>query len=58
MEKDEIDDVVCEILYQDGPDRHIDGHEVITSFILALLADEAEAWRERYVASKRQVRFL
>lgn len=39
MEKQEIDDIICEILVNDGPDGHVDGHEIITDFIMALLDD-------------------
>jgi len=48
MTSDKIDEVVMEIMYQDGPDRHVDGHEIITSFIVALLAGRGEAWWESY----------
>ena len=53
MERNEIDDVVCEIMYHDGPDRHIDGHEILTDFICALLIKQGDNWRKRYVADKR-----
>ena len=58
MEREEIDDVICEILYQDGPDRHIDGHDVLTNFIMALLADEGETWIAQYVSRKTRLRYL
>lgn len=43
-----IDNAVCLILYNDGPDRHIDGHEVITEFVVALLEGTAEEWIGEY----------
>jgi hypothetical protein len=61
MDKETIDSVICEILYQDGPDRHIDGHEVITDFIMALISGEtdAENWVADYSIRKGgKMRFL
>ena len=61
-----IDEVVCEIMYKDGPDSHVDGHEVITEFIMSLLADkgehfdapEAEKWIAEYAEKKKPTRFI
>lgn len=39
-------------MHQDGPDRHIDGHEVITSFIMALLQGQGQYWKDQYWADK------
>lgn len=58
MELGRIDDVICEIMYQDGPDKHIDGHEVITEFIEAILAGNGEVWAAEYAAKKGSTRFL
>ena len=49
MTKEEIDDIVCEIMINDGPDRHVDGHEIITDFIMALLSGEGHKWKEGYL---------
>ena len=48
MEYEQIDEVICKILVNDGPDRHVDGHEVITNFIIALLADRGGQWVKEY----------
>jgi hypothetical protein len=48
MTRQEIDDMVCEIMVNDGPDRHVDGHEVITDFIVSLLTGMDRAWEEAY----------
>lgn len=48
MDRQSIDNVVCEIMFHDGPDRHIDGHDVITQFILALLDGRGEEWACAY----------
>ena len=51
MEAAEIDDVVCQIMVNDGPDRHVDGHEIITAFIVALLNGEGQIWKAKYEAA-------
>ena len=58
-----IDDIVCEILYQDGPDKHIDGHEIITDFIMSLVSEhceseKAEKWVSNYIGKKIHTRFI
>lgn len=35
---DDIDSAVCELLMRFGPDRHTDGSEELTNFILYLLS--------------------
>ena len=57
MEEERIDDIVCEILYHDGPDRHVDGHEVLTDFIKAMQDGNGETWFEQYKSNKR-LRFI
>ncbi len=55
MLRNEIDEVVCQIMIHDGPDRHVDGHEIITDFILALLEDDTEGyvWKAKYYEEKQ-----
>ncbi len=48
MNREEIDDLVSDIMIEDGPDGHCDGHEIITDFIVALLASEGKDWKEKY----------
>lgn len=48
MKASEIDDIICNIMITDGPDGHIDGHEVITDFIVALQNGKAEEWKILY----------
>lgn len=54
MERERIDEIVCDIMRADGPDRHTDGHEVLTDFIVALLRGNGEEWRASY-RSKREI---
>lgn len=50
----EIDDLIIEILVNDGPDGHIDGHEIITAFIVELLKDNGKDWSNKYRKNKTQ----
>lgn len=42
MNREQIDDAICDILMKDGPDGHVDGHDKITDFIMEQLAAERE----------------
>jgi hypothetical protein len=46
MDREAIDDMVCELMMEYGPDGHVDGHERITDFIETLLADSTSGCRE------------
>ncbi len=48
MDREIIDNVVCEIMYQDGPDRHVDGHDKITDFIVAMTEGRGDEWARSY----------
>lgn len=50
MNREEIDDVICKIMRRDGPDRHIDGHDIITDFIIALVDNRGRDWADKYDA--------
>ncbi len=52
MKIEEIDDVICDILMNDGPDGHVDGHEAITRFIDALLNGKGYDWSIKYREEK------
>ncbi len=52
MNTEEIDDLVVDIMIEDGPDGHCDGHEIITDFIVALLAGKGKEWKENYHLKK------
>jgi hypothetical protein len=47
--------MIREIMSKDGPDRHVDGHEVITDFIVALLEGQGEAWATQYVSKQEKL---
>ena len=42
-----VDAVVIQIMMSDGPDGHIDGHEKLTDFALALHNKTHHAWVEK-----------
>ena len=48
VDEEEIDDIVVDIMINDGPDQHCDGHEVIPSFILAVKNGNDFEWRDKY----------
>lgn len=37
MTPEQIDDAICNIMMVYGPDEHVDGHEELTAFVVALL---------------------
>lgn len=49
MSREEIDGIVCEIMADYGPDGHTDGSEIITDFIVALLAGKGETWTSEHL---------
>ncbi len=48
MSKEEIEDLVMDILIEDGPDGHTDGSSVITDFIVELLNGNGKEWALKY----------
>lgn len=48
MTTEEIDDLIADIMIEDGPDGHCDGHEIITDFIVNLLKGNGKDWAEKY----------
>lgn len=54
MEKELIDEGIREIMMADGPDGHTDGHEIITDFVMAILAGTGEQWLDKYRDKFRQ----
>ena len=48
MTKEEIEDIVMDILIEDGPDGHTDGSNVITEFIVELLNKKGKEWALKY----------
>ena len=50
MDREQIDDVICEVMRRDGPDRHIDGHDVLTDFVVALLDNRGQEWAAEYLS--------
>ena len=52
MTTEEIDDLVADIMIEDGPDGHCDGHEIITAFIVELLNGKGKEWGLKYRKDK------
>lgn len=51
MTEDEIDDEVCRIMVEDGPNGHINGHELLTALVLKCMATEREACKAKVLAA-------
>jgi len=49
MTREEINNVIFEIMLADGPDGHCDGHEIITDFIVALQEGRGKEWFDAYI---------
>ena len=43
-----IDNIVCDILINEGADMHIDGHDVLTRFIEAVIVEKENEWSNGY----------
>ncbi len=52
MSDDEIDEIVCDILIHEGPDRHVDGHEYLTAFVIAVRDGKATRWYAEHIAKR------
>lgn len=50
MDYDEIDEEVCALMREHGPDGHIDGHDMLTEMVLRRVSEEVAAERERWDA--------
>lgn len=53
MTRNEIDEIICTIMRHDGPDRHVDGHDIITDFVLALQEGDEYTWKAKYFSEKK-----
>lgn len=45
--REEIDDEVCALMMDHGPDGHVDGHELITDMVMRRIAAAVGAERQR-----------
>lgn len=52
-EKNNIDNIICDILINDGPDGHTDGSEIITNFIESILDGNSEEWIKNYFSKNK-----
>lgn len=53
MTREEIDNIICEIMINDGPDGHVDGHEVLTDFVMSLLESDGDEWSDNYLRKQK-----
>jgi hypothetical protein len=57
LTKEDIEGIIMDIMVNDGPDGHTDGSELITEFIMCLMAGKKDEWLNRYY-SKRDKRYF
>lgn len=50
MDYDEIDEEVCALMREHGPDGHIDGHDMLTEMVVRRVSEAVAAERERCIA--------
>lgn len=48
MTKKEIENIIIDIMLNDGPDGHCDGSDIIAGFVKALLDGKGEEWCNEY----------
>lgn len=48
MNRADIEQTICLIMMNDGPDGHVDGSDVITDFIMAVKDGRGESWAHDY----------
>jgi len=56
--EDRVEEIICEILHHDGPDKHIDGHEELTSFVMSVITGDHEVWLSKYMGNKPYCRHI
>lgn len=44
--EEELDDEVCAIMLDHGPDGHVDGHDLLTAMVMRRIAQAVDAERE------------
>jgi hypothetical protein len=47
--RDEVEEAISAILYADGPDRHVDGYEIIADYVMAVIERTDKTWLEFYL---------
>ena len=50
--RERINDIINNIMIEDGPDRHYDGSNVITDFVVSILEGNDYEWWEQYKKEK------
>lgn len=53
ISREKIEAMICNIMYEDGPDRHTDGSDVITSLIVAFLDGKYQEISEAFDKLKK-----
>lgn len=51
-EKQRIENVIMDIMVNDGPDRHTDGSDILADFIESILDGTEDDWQAKYFKTK------
>jgi hypothetical protein len=54
MSKEEINNIIEDIMIKDGPDGHTDGSYIISHFITYLISGSGKQWHEAYSSMERK----
>jgi len=52
MNKEQIENIISDIMINDGPDGHCDGANIIADFVEALLNGKGKEWAKEYFSTK------
>jgi len=55
MNKEEIENIISDILVNDGADGHCDGANIIADFVVSLLNGKGKDWEKKYFITKKNV---
>ena len=53
MTKEDIGDLIADLMMDFGPDGHVDGHRVIANFVFYLQNGAGDEWAERYKKNEK-----
>lgn len=52
MKKETIEDIIKDIMINDGPDGHCDGANIIADFVESLLNGKGKEWAKEHFINK------
>ena len=52
MNKEQIENIISDIMINDGPDGHCDGANIIADFVESLLNGKGKEWAKEYFSTE------